>query len=250
MPTLFTGPDFSDEREIAMTNQNTLRKVVGLSGMLLPVLLYLFLLVDTGFTKPMPSISHYYLTRANPVFIIVVSLMAVFLIIYKGKDRIDFILSVIAGCGALLLLLFPTNNLSVEGCRECVVTTLRESAFRPVFHLLSAAVFLLSLAGMALFLFTRSAAPKGRENKAKKQRNLVYRICGYTIIGALAVMVLGFKLPAFGPFYDANNLTFWMETVAVEAFGFAWFVKGNTILRDRNEKAEEKRAQPKTAKAG
>ena len=38
---------------------------------------------------------------------------------------------------------------------------------------------------------------------------------------------------AFAGFYDANDLTFWMETVSVEAFGIAWIVKGEIVLKDK-----------------
>src|SRR5690349_20893941 len=87
--------DYSEKAkdDIWLFSQETLRKLVGILGILLPVLLYLFLLIDTGFTKPMESISHYYMTRACSVFVIVVSLLAIFLLVYKGKEPIDFYIS-------------------------------------------------------------------------------------------------------------------------------------------------------------
>jgi O-antigen/teichoic acid export membrane protein len=234
---LITAPDFSDPREIALTNQDTLRKLVGILGMLLPLFLYLFLLVDTGFTKPMPSISHYYHTRSCSIFVIVVSLLAIFLMIYKGKEKIDFYLSLLAGTFALLLLLFPANNLPDDfRCKACVVTTLKESEFRPAFHLVSAALFLLILAIMAIFLFTRSKRTKETRGRQKRRRNRIFRTCGAIIIFSLLIMLAGIKFELFGTFYEENNLTFWMETLAVEAFGFAWFVKGEAILKDEPEK--------------
>ena len=232
--SLLPTPDFSDPGQIALTNQNTLRKTVGVLGMSLPLLLFLFLWADTGYHRPLPSISHYYMTRSCGIFVIVVSLLAIFLIIYKGKEKIDFYLSTLAGTGALLLLLFPTDNLSnPPGCDHCVVTTLKTSSFRPTLHFLSAAVFLFSLAAMSLFLFTRSNKSTKNRGRQKRRRNRVYRTCGGLMVLALLVMMGGIGLNWFQPFYGEHHLTFWMETLAVESFGFSWFVKGEAILKDK-----------------
>jgi hypothetical protein len=90
----------------------------------LPVLLYVFLRLDTGYARPLESISHYYFTRVSGIFVIVVSLLAIFLIIYKGNHPVDFILSTLAGACALLLVLFPTSNIDLlsPSCRVSVTT--------------------------------------------------------------------------------------------------------------------------------
>src|SRR5688500_1097995 len=89
--------DYSEEDKIWLTGQKTLRKLVGVLGVLLPVVLYLFLLFDTGKLNPLDSISHYYMTRVSSIFVIVVSLLAIFLLVYKGKSLADFYLSAAAG---------------------------------------------------------------------------------------------------------------------------------------------------------
>jgi hypothetical protein len=33
-------------------------------------------------------------------------------------------------------------------------------------------------------------------------------------------------------YFKAFPLTFWMETIAIESFGFAWLIKGNTLFKD------------------
>lgn len=237
--SLLPKVEFDNPAEIALTNQDTLRKTVGILGMLLPILLYLTLWTDLGHTRTLESISHYYLTRAGGVFVIIVSLLAIFLIVYKGRDRIDFYASTFAGACALLLLLFPTSNISeVDCCSSYAVTQLKVSAFRPKFHLIAAALFLLTLALMSLFLFTRSKHTPEVRGKQKRRRNRIFRTMGVIMILALLTIVAGFFLPAFQPFYEHYRLTFWMETAAVEAFGFAWFVKGEAILKDRNTKEE------------
>lgn len=230
--------DYNNPQEIALTNQNTLRKLIGVFGMMLPLLLLVFLYVDTGYGQELESISHYYYTRVCGIFLIVVSLLAVFLMVYKGREPIDFWLSTTAGVAALLLLLFPTGNIADAAEKELVsVTTLRESVFRERFHYAAAAVFLLCLAIMSLFVFTRSSLPKHLRSPRKKLRNTIYVGCGLLMIAAMLVVLAGFVGLIPESFYDERNLTFWMETVAVESFGFAWLVKAEMFFKDKSPNA-------------
>lgn len=236
---LFPSVNYNHPAEIALTSQDTLRKTVGILGMLLPVLLFLTLWIDLGHTHPMESISHYYHTRASGVFVIVVSMMAVFLMIYKGYKPIDFYTSTIAGVCAMLLLLFPTGNIkSVACCDSYAVSQLKPSDFREIFHLATAGIFLAALAFMSLFLFTQSDKGKLDRGRAKRRRNRIFRTCGGVMIAALLTIIAGFTLDGFQPFYDEHQMTFWMESLAVWAFGFSWFVKGEAIIKDRTPSDE------------
>lgn len=232
--------DYQEDSGLWMTNSCTLRKVIGILGMALPLLLWLFLLTVSSQDTPLPSISHYYYTRASGIFTIVVSLLAVFLIVYKGREPVDFYLSTAAGVFALCVLLFPTGNLCVPTDTNCLynnngsnVTTIIDNPLRENFHYASAGIFLLCLAYMSFFLFTKSGK-KGKQMGAEKiARNRVYRICGVVMVLAiLTIFVGGFLNVIPEDVYNNNNLTFWMEAVAVEAFGFAWLVKGEAILED------------------
>lgn len=230
-------PDYKSTGDIALKDQQTLRKLLGSLGILLPLLLYIFLWVTSNFNLVLPSISHYYFTRAASLFEIIVSLLAVFLLIYKGEELLDYILSSIAGFSALLMLLLPTGNL--RGYNHSIkydpvaVTFFKESLLRPKLHYAFASLFLLSLAVMALFVFTKSShAPRNR-TRNKRRRNKIYRLCGTVMLVALVVALLGFLSVIPPGIYDGNNLTFWMETLAIEAFGVAWMVKGEAVLADK-----------------
>src|SRR5205809_3874487 len=143
----------TEKDNVWLTSQHSLRMLIGILGICLPVLLFLVLMIDAGFTHPLFSISHYYFTRASGVFVIIVSLLGIFLLIYKGKEPVDFLLSSAAGLFALCLLIFPTDNIS-NVCHDenhlYSLTILHESKFRPVFHYISAAIFLSCLAYMSL----------------------------------------------------------------------------------------------------
>ena len=228
--------DLKDENRPWLTSIETLMKLIGVLGMLLPILLWLFLYVSTGRIEELDSISHYFFTRSNPVFIIVVSLMAIFLMIYKRDQPIDFFLSFLAGLAALFVLLFPTDSIATSCCNVCdtqSMTFIQQNDFRVKLHYISAAVFLGILNYMCFFLFTKSDQLKTNRTPKKKRRNVIYIICGTLMLIALLVMFSYFLGIFPKEIYDTNNLTFWMETLAIEAFGFSWLVKGGFILKDK-----------------
>jgi hypothetical protein len=221
--------DFSDDHNLVLSDMCALRRLVGVLGMLLPGLLLLGLLLVTGYGSPLSSISHYYYTRVGSVFVIVVSLLAIFLILYKGKQWVDFWLSTVAGLSALAVLLFPTGNLGDlvdDPGRIYSVTILPVSQLREDAHYICAGIFL--------------ADPKlGKKTKAKVVRNRIYIGCGLLMVLAMLVILFDFlstkyQLTILIPhdWYVANQLTFWMETLAVGSFGVSWLIKGETFFKD------------------
>lgn len=228
--------DFNDEGTIALTQQKTLRRLVGVLGMLLPILLYVSVLWYTHYCPPMKSISHYYFTRFGSIFVIIVSLLSFFLLIYKGKERIDFYLSSIAGLAALTLLLLPASNLDMGKCDDgkfIVVTRIREYGLRDTIHDICGATFFVSLACLALFVFTKTNPPAEPITPQKRARNKIYIVCGILMLLALAGILAGWIIKPV--WFEKYQMTFWLETVALEAFGFSWLVKGEFILKDKKD---------------
>lgn len=100
-------------------------------------------------------------------------------------------------------------------------------------HLACAATFLLCLAIMSLVYFPKTNATTLRKPDGsltqKGKRNIVYKICGWTIIICLVALCLYFIVkPDLGSF----PVIFVCETIAVEAFGFSWLTKGETLWPD------------------
>jgi hypothetical protein len=212
--------DYQEDDKIWLTNSLTLRKIIGTLGMAMPLLLFVFLYLDNGLLHPLESISHYYYTRVSGIFVIILSLLAVFLIVYKGKKLVDFYISLIAGICILLVVLFPTNNITNICCdptKKYSITILPESDFRMYFHYTVAALFFVCLSYMCIFLFTKSNKSAETRGTQKTIRNRIYRICGVII----------HKI-----YFKNYPITFWAETMAVECFGFAWLVKGETLFKD------------------
>jgi hypothetical protein len=116
------------------------------------------------------------------------------------------------------------------------VTLLPISPIRNTVHYVASGVFLGCLSIMSLFLFTKSNKPVNNRGQRKIIRNAIYRICGILMLVAIGVMFFGGYLEWIPPtLYADNHLTFWMETLAVESFGFSWLVKGETLFGDIND---------------
>jgi membrane-associated HD superfamily phosphohydrolase len=233
--------EYADVQQPWLNKQDDLRKCVGILGVLLPVLLLFYLLLFCGYHKPLSSISHYYYTQAGTVFSVIVSLLGIFLLIYKGYEAIDFFVSSLAGIFALCVILFPTSNLSELCCdvsKPYAITYLKASSFRAGFHYFSATIFLSALAYMSYFLFTKSDKPMDQWPVQKRKRNLVYKICGVVMALAMSVIGLGQAGIIHQEFYEKHTLTFWMESCAIWAFGISWLVKGGVMFADAEQKRE------------
>jgi hypothetical protein len=231
---LFKKTDL-ENNSIWLTNSLTLQKLIGILGMMMPLLLFVFLYLDNGLKFPLESISHYYFTRVCGIFVIILSLLAVFLIVYKGKDKVDFYISTVAGILALIVALFPTSNLTQlcgDLTKSYAVTILPESNFRMYFHYSAAGLFFLCLSYMTLFLFTKSNKAPNERGLKKTIRNRIYRTCGILIFLAVLILFAGSIKIIPGEFFKNYPLTFWMETLAIESFGFAWLIKGETLFKD------------------
>ncbi|OUR99454.1 hypothetical protein A9Q86_12875 [Flavobacteriales bacterium 33_180_T64] len=233
--------DYTEDDKIWLKSSKTLRKLIGISGMLLPIILIAITFLFFDLARPIESISHYYYTRAGSVFTVILSMIAIFLIVYSGKKSIDFYISTIAGICALFVVFFPTGNLSSICCdtlKAYSVTYIEGNAsagFREDFHLVSAGLFLLLLAYMSFFLFTKSNKSPELQGRKKRLRNKIYKGCAILIVASLIVIGLGFLKVIPAHVYNANQLTFWMETLAVESFGFAWLIKGEGLFKDDTE---------------
>jgi hypothetical protein len=227
--------DYNQDNTIWLTNSLTLRKIIGILGMAMPLLLFAFLYFDNGLLYPLESISHYYYTRVSGIFVIILSLLAIFLIIYKGKNSADFYISLMAGIFAFLVVLFPTDNITDICCdpsKKYTVTILPVSDFRMYFHYTVAGLFFISLSYMCLFLFTKSDKAPNQRGNQKIIRNRIYRVCGVIMFLSVLLLFAGSLKIIPTVYFEKFPLTFWMETLAIESFGFAWIIKGETLFKD------------------
>jgi hypothetical protein len=211
------GRTDDDPRNGLVLSYLGLRRAVGAIGMALPFTLAIGGLLVNG-VGVQPSISDYYHTGMRDVFVGSMCAMAVFLCSYR-YGRVDAVAGTVAGVAAVGVALFPTSPGGLPGPQDAV----------GVVHLVCAATFFLTLAFFCLVLFTRTH-PDVPPTPEKRLRNAVYRACGWLILLGVAGAALSPLLPE--DLVAAVHPVFWAEAVAVEAFGVAWFVKGETILTD------------------
>ncbi len=206
----------------------TLRKSVGMLGLVLPAVLYLGCLIFYGCSSVGPSISQYYYSAFGDYFVGTLCAVAIFLFAYKGYDLHDRLLTNFAGVFALGVAFFPTHL--VVACAACVINKTDGSNVSDTIHQVAASLFLISLGVMSIFQFTKT---NGLKTPQKLARNKIYRICGYVMIGAVVLIGI-YKVLAI-PALKAYHLIFYLETLGLLAFGLSWLVKGEFILEDEGE---------------
>lgn len=193
------------------------RRAIGIIGIALPFVLALGAALIDGLGLQ-SSISAYYYTVMRNVFVGSLCAQGVFLVSYRYR-RHDAVVSTLAGILIIAVALLPTSPVDPTPAQ----------ARLGLIHLLCAGGFYLLLAYFCLFLFTRTD-PGAVPTPRKLARNRVYRICGVGVL--IGVAGAGLSGLAGGPF-DEWHAVFWFETLAGIAFGTAWLIKGETLLRDR-----------------
>ncbi len=205
----------------------TLRKTIGVLGIAMPFILCIGTLLIGHCHQIQNSISHYYYTNTGDVFVGILCAYSLFLIAYKGYDLQDNIVTSIAGVFALGVAFFPTTQ-NID-C-DCSVLQLAPIPRRISVHYISAALFFLSLAYISFFLFT-----KGDNNPSpqKRIRNRIYKICAISMLLCLILIAIIQNVDSLSNLVTEYKLVFFLESIALFAFGISWLIKGEMILQDK-----------------
>lgn len=202
----------------------TLRKAIGFLGLFLPLILVIGGWIETGHPGVEPSISDYYYTNMRNGFVGVMAAVALFLYAYLGYDAVDRIAGNLGCIFALGVAFFPTTP------------ELQDPDLTGTLHFVFAVLFFATLVFFSLFLFTRTRNVH-QMTARKKTRNTVYHICGYIMIACILSMALYFFVfENKYPWLDQAHPVFFLESLALVAFGVSWLVKGGFILKDLNHK--------------
>jgi hypothetical protein len=178
----------------AVRNYLTLRKLIGVLGISLPVVMWLGERLFCS-AQLQPTISDYYYTHMRDEFVGILWAIGVFLVCYRGTRVWDDVISTAAGVCAILVALFPTKP-HESAADRCVIPSVISPTWRGIIgnlHYIFAALFFLSITAMALFLF---------RNRGKHDwTNGFYKVCGGAMLACVLWMVFG--------------VTFLKETIAV-----------------------------------
>ena len=197
-----------------------------MGGLLLPFTVRIGALVVEGVAAT-DSISAYYYTSMRDILVTTLVLVGVLLACYRTPDRRDAATAMIAGAAAIGIGLCPMDPVFAKeiliqhprlGDADCYINR------GPLgFHFIFVTVFFTLSFYLVYFRF--QAFTPEIPTPQKLVRNRIYRICGlimfasFTTIGALAIFNQGASI-------------FWPETAAVIAFGVAWLIKGQIVLKD------------------
>jgi len=217
-----------------------LRQIVGVLGMLLPVILVVGNSLNEGYFKILSSISYYYYSNMGDVFTGILFAIGVFLFTYspyRNETKKDSRLSSLACYCAIGVAIFPT---SFEGdTAKGIISNI---------HFICAGAFFVIISYFALVLFRKTGTdtstddplpkPESKDEKIKKDlRNRIYFACGIIMYACIFIILLNhFFKDRWHT--EGTCFVFAFETIALWAFGFSWWVKGEAILED-NKKSEE-----------
>jgi multisubunit Na+/H+ antiporter MnhB subunit len=215
-----------DHSDTHVRSYLALRKAIGVLGIAMPVILLFGVLVLAPDEGWQPTISDYVDTVMGGAFVGILFAIGVFLYFYVGyepdrdKPRFlpsDNLASNLGGLFALGVALFPTTS---------------SVGFVQGVHVVSATFLFLTLAYFSLRQFTKTS---GDLTPEKLLRNRIYRACGVTILVCIALIgVYGWFLRDTG--LAGVRPVFWLEAIAMWAFGIAWFVKGEGLAPVNDEK--------------
>lgn len=190
-----------------------LRRVVGIIGIALPIVLFVVESLLKGRVHLLDSISSYYWAeRTGDVLVGSLCAMGMFFLSYRGR-RYDNLAGNLACAFAVGVALFPTS----EPGKPRNLTN--------YIHYASAAGMFLTLAYFCFFSFTYQD-PNTKPTKMKPVRNKIYIGCGAVILLCIAAIgLIGIAWPG-----DASSsAVFWLEAAAIWAFGWSWFIKGKGL---------------------
>ena len=208
-----------------------LRRVIGILGMLLPFLCVFFgyAFASLGIQR---SISYYYHTNVQDLFVGLMITVSLFLITYKGYDLLDNCVSTFSGIFGIGLALFPCK---VSSCDIGPVGLFQiDPQKSDKLHATFAALFFLLLAINSIFLFTKSKK-KTHRTKQKIIRNRIYIVCGCFMIVMMSILII--LMNALSE--KARNdyfVVLVIEALMLIAFGISWTIKGETIFKDKDQR--------------
>lgn len=201
----------------------TLRKLVGLLGIILPFVLVIGAKLIFNNTSIESTISHYYHTGMRDVFVGFIVGIGMFFFCYKGPEKIDGVMGNLAGIFATGLALFPTTASDEMVGSSLIIGKL---------HFAFATLFFLSLVYFSIFLFTKSK-PDQAPTERKLMRNKIYKICGIIMLFCLLCIFVYFQFVEDQyPIVKEYKPVFWLESIALWSFGISWITKGEMILGD------------------
>lgn len=195
------------ENTAPIFDYRALRLMVGIIAFVMPFLVTL--IAQTQLT----SISASYHTPARDYFVGLLFVVAALMFAYNGHTSKESLASKGAGLSAVLVALFPTSSVTCVSSQSSTI------------HGIAAVILFLILMYFCFGPFRENTKGKGGK---KGIRAKLYFMCGTVMLAAMLVGLIS-KLILSCETVDAWKVTYWVEAVALGAFGLAWIVAGKII---------------------
>lgn len=242
------------EKDAQGISAQHMRRGVGWLAILLPVVIAAgYCLLGRELGGFLGSISESYHTLMRDIFVGTLCAEAFFLYAYQGYNEFEdrFFNTLAALCGVIAFFSMNPNPVFADplpdpsSCHHAIdmaptcsillndrLLLYHYEAFGSV-HFTAATILFASLGYASVGFFTKTDSPE--RGPKKRRRDIIYKVCGYTIWAALAI---------FAGFWVASKIVpevtwlqalvrspflFAVETVCLEAFGFSWLTKGNGV---------------------
>ena len=206
-----------------------LRRWIGILGILLPFICLVggWIFADLSAQQ---SISFYYHTNMRDFFVGLLIGVSLFLVTYRGHERIDSIVATVSGIAGFGVAVFPCL-LDSSSAQPVGIFQVVPAASNTI-HLVCASLFFILLGCNSFFLFTMRPYKDAPITRSKGIRNRIYRSCGLIIFACLVLLAV--FLVVLGP-EEAHRTkaVLFFETIMLGAFGLSWLVKGETLFRDK-----------------
>lgn len=253
---LETGPVLEPSPKVPQTETEILNRLAFLVGCVavgLPLVMIIGATIGGSCFRH--SISHFYYAQfLGAIFVGLLFFIGGFLLAYCGEHPLEDQGSTIAGFGAFVVACLPTRDsgceldtflsrvfVQVTNGEPITVAEAPDQEFFNLFntasdwHMVAAGILFTYLGLFCLFVLKRILPDRhirnGRLIETKRRRNRLYSYCGIIILACVAVLALKGWLgsDAFLAWWNGYNLTFFVETIALWAFGVAWFAKGRVF---------------------
>src|SRR5574344_67558 len=170
------------------------------------------------------SISATYFANDEILMIGLLFSTAVFFFSYAGYDWKDRVASIIQGITALGIIVFPCGEKPIAAVYSNIGLFNLPTATSNLIHSISAIILFVTFGLNIMFLFTKTS---GVMTNKKKIRNTIYIVCACVIFLFSMFQVLASSV--FSKFFIGIPTTMINEFMMLEAFSFAWLVKGETF---------------------
>lgn len=228
----------NQNQEIRGVNTNLsyfiIREIIGYAGLALPWVLMLIAMIYCSSSDYFyqTSISHYYYTFSGVIFVGFLTLIGVFLMSYRGykPEKGEISDNTITWIGGFLILTVALVPTPFGPTASCPTPICHDNTWLGYLHFGSAVGFFIAMSYMSIKKFTKGEKPFSPD---KIKRNYIYKACGWTMLGVLAIAGVLFLCDVDEQW---DHMVFWVEVAMLTPFGISWLVKGKGLVRLKIQK--------------